>query len=165
MKFRLLIIMIICWLVSFGNGSTKETDKIVDHIDGVIENNDYTIIYFGAHWCGPCISGFKNKMIDIIDENYDNVETVVIFFDSGNVIQNNETIMKYSPILLQSLSGVDKIRVNGILKKLFKNPERINYMPVMILCDKEKNIINYDADSKRYRQFGKNYIDEILKSE
>ena len=59
-------------------------------------------------------------MIDIIDENYDNVETVVIFFDSGNVIQNNETIMKYSPILLQSLSGVDKTRVNGILKKLFK---------------------------------------------
>ena len=104
-------------------------------------------------------------MIDIIDENYDNVETVVIFFDSGNVIQNNETIMKYSPILLQSLSGVDKTRVNGILKKLFKNPERINYMPVMILCDKEKNIINYDVDSKRYRQFGKNYIDEILKSE
>ena len=38
MKFRLLIIMIICWLVSCGNGSTKETDKIVDHIDGVIEN-------------------------------------------------------------------------------------------------------------------------------
>ena len=33
------------------------------------------------------------------------------------------------------------------------------------LSDKEKNIINYDADSKRYRQFGKNYIDEILKSE
>ena len=63
--------MIICWLVSYGNGSTKETDKIVDHIDGVIENNDYTIIYFGAHWCGPCISGFKNKMIDIINKIYE----------------------------------------------------------------------------------------------
>ena len=159
MKTRLLLIFMLLSMVSCrDNGSN---DKLVNTIEELIDNNEYTLIYFGAHWCGPCSRVFENKMEPIIDTNYENVGCITIFFDAAGKIKNNEDIMRYSPVILPSVGGiVDKVTANGILKKVFQNYDDVNYMPIMILCDNEGKIINY-IDGQ-YVQFDKRYLESVI---
>ena len=159
MKTRLLLIFMLLSMVSCrDNGSN---DKLVNTIEELIDNNEYTLIYFGAHWCGPCSRVFENKMAPIIDTNYENVGCITIFFDAAGKIKNNEDIMRYSPVILPSVGGiVDKVTANGILKKVFQNYDDVNYMPIMILCDNEGKIINY-IDGQ-YVQFDKRYLESVI---
>lgn len=160
MMIRYLTIFLLFLFFSCGNDSAKN-EKLVDSINNVIEDNEYTVIYFGAHWCGPCTWVFENKMTEILDADYYNLGCVTIFFDSGNKVRNNENIMKYSPVILPSIGGLlDKNRANNILKESLQDYEDVNYMPIMILCDKKGNIIN--RSSERYIQFDKNYLDAII---
>ena len=129
-------------LSSCGNGGSSKNEKLIDSIRQTIGSNEYTLIYVGAHWCGPCTMVFENNMSKIIDAEIENLECVTIFFDSGKV-RNNENIMKYSPVILSSLGGfVDKNKANDILDKVLKDYEKVNYMPIMRLCDKQGNIIS-----------------------
>lgn len=142
-------------------GDNGSNDKLVNTIEELIDNNEYTLIYFGAHWCGPCSRVFENKMAPIIDTNYENVGCITIFFDAAGKIKNNEDIMRYSPVILPSVGGiVDKVTANGILKKVFQNYDDVNYMPIMILCDNEGKIINY-IDGQ-YVQFDKRYLESVI---
>lgn len=160
MMIRYLTIFLLFLFFSCGNDSAKN-EKLVDSINNVIEDNEYTVIYFGAHWCGPCTWVFENKMTEILDADYDKLGCITIFFDSGNKVRNNENIMKYSPVILPSIGGLlDKNRANNILKESLQDYEDVNYMPIMILCDKKGNIIN--RSSERYIQFDKNYLDAII---
>lgn len=159
MKTRLLLIFMLLSMVSCGDNGSN--DKLVNTIEELIDNNEYTLIYFGAHWCGPCTWVFENKMTEIFDTDYDNLGCVTIFFDSGNKVEKNENIMKYSPILLPSLGGgLDKIRTNDIISEVFADHKNVNYMPVMILCDNEGKIINY-IDGQ-YVQFDKRYLESVI---
>lgn len=143
-----------------GNDSVKNA-KLVETMRKAIVSNDYTVIYVGAHWCGPCSRVFENKMAPIIDTNYENVGCITIFFDVAGKIKNNEDIMRYSPVILPSVGGiVDKVTANGILKKVFQNYDDVNYMPIMILCDNEGKIINY-IDGQ-YVQFDKRYLESVI---
>ena len=143
-----------------GNDSVKNA-KLVETIRKTIESSDYTVIYVGAHWCGPCSRVFENKMAPIIDTNYENVGCITVFFDAAGKIKNNEDIMRYSPVILPSVGGiVDKVTANGILKKVFQNYDDVNYMPIMILCDNEGKIINY-IDGQ-YVQFDKRYLESVI---
>lgn len=143
-----------------GNDSVKNA-KLVETMRKAIVSNDYTVIYVGAHWCGPCSRVFENKMAPIIDTNYENVGCITIFFDAAGKIKNNEDIMRYSPVILPSVGGiVDKVTANGILKKVFQNYDDVNYMPIMILCDNEGKIINY-IDGQ-YVQFDKRYLESVI---
>lgn len=160
MKTRLLLIFLLLSMVSCGDNGSN--DKLVNTIEELIENNEYTVIYFGAHWCGPCNRVFENKMSEIIDADFDKLGCITIFFDSGNKVRNNENIMKYSPVIMPSIGGLlDKNRANNILKESLQDYEDVNYMPIMILCDKKGNIIN--RSSEGYIQFDKNYLDTIIK--
>ena len=143
-----------------GNDSVKNA-KLVETMRKAIVSNDYTVIYVGAHWCGPCSRVFENKMAPIIDTNYENVGCITIFFDAAGKIKNNEDIMRYSPVILPSVGGiVDKVTANRILKKVFQNYDDVNYMPIMILCDNEGKIINY-IDGQ-YVQFDKRYLESVI---
>lgn len=143
-----------------GNDSVKNA-KLVETMRKAIVSNDYTVIYVGAHWCGPCSRVFENKMAPIIDTNYENVGCITIFFDAAGKIKNNEDIMRYSPVILPSVGGiVDKVTANGILKKVFQNYDDVNYIPIMILCDNEGKIINY-IDGQ-YVQFDKRYLESVI---
>lgn len=159
-KLKYLFIMLLLFASCGGNDSVKNA-KLVETMRKAIVSNDYTVIYVGAHWCGPCSRVFENKMAPIIDTNYENVGCITIFFDSGNKVRNNENIMKYSPVILPSIGGLlDKNRANNILKESLQDYEDVNYMPIMILCDKKGNIIN--RSSEGYIQFDKNYLDKII---
>jgi len=159
-KLKYLFIMLLLFASCGGNDSVKNA-KLVETMRKAIVSNDYTVIYVGAHWCGPCSRVFENKMAPIIDTNYENVGCITIFFDAAGKIKNNEDIMRYSPVILPSVGGiVDKVTANGILKKVFQNYDDVNYMPIMILCDNEGKIINY-IDGQ-YVQFDKRYLESVI---
>lgn len=159
-KLKYLFIMLLLFASCGGNDSVRNA-KLVETMRKAIVSNDYTVIYVGAHWCGPCSRVFENKMAPIIDTNYENVGCITIFFDAAGKIKNNEDIMRYSPVILPSVGGiVDKVTANGILKKVFQNYDDVNYMPIMILCDNEGKIINY-IDGQ-YVQFDKRYLESVI---
>lgn len=159
-KLKYLFIMLLLFASCGGNDSVKNA-KLVETMRKAIVSNDYTVIYVGAHWCGPCSRVLENKMAPIIDTNYENVGCITIFFDAAGKIKNNEDIMRYSPVILPSVGGiVDKVTANGILKKVFQNYDDVNYMPIMILCDNEGKIINY-IDGQ-YVQFDKRYLESVI---
>lgn len=159
-KLKYLFIMLLLFASCGGNDSVKNA-KLVETMRKAIVSNDYTVIYVGAHWCGPCSRVFENKMAPIIDTNYENVGCITIFFDAAGKIKNNEDIMRYSPVILPSVGGiVDKVTANRILKKVFQNYDDVNYMPIMILCDNEGKIINY-IDGQ-YVQFDKRYLESVI---
>ena len=159
-KLKYLFIMLLLFASCGGNDSVKNA-KLVETMRKAIVSNDYTVIYVGAHWCGPCSRVFENKMAPIIDTNYENVGCITIFFDAAGKIKNNEDIMRYSPVILPSVGGiVDKVTANGILKKVFQNYDDVNYMPIMILCDNEGKIINY-IDGQ-YVQFDNRYLESVI---
>lgn len=159
-KLKYLFIMLLLFASCGGNDSVKNA-KLVETMRKAIVSNDYTVIYVGAHWCGPCSRVFENKMAPIIDTNYENVGCITIFFDAAGKIKNNEDIMRYSPVILPSVGGiVDKVTANGILKKVFQNYDDVNYIPIMILCDNEGKIINY-IDGQ-YVQFDKRYLESVI---
>ena len=146
---------------SCGGDDSVKNAKLVETMRKTIESNDYTVIYVGAHWCGPCSRVFENKMAPIIDTNYENVGCITVFFDAAGKIKNNEDIMRYSPVILPSVGGiVDKVSANRILKKVFQNYDDVNYMPIMIFCDNEGKIINY-IDGQ-YVQFDKRYLESVI---
>ena len=159
MNYKLLIILLL--FTTYGCNSSAKNNKLVEAISNTMEANDYTVIYIGAHWCGPCSTVFEDKMSKIIDSNYENIGCVTIFFDAVGKIKNNENIMKYSPVILPSIGGiVDKMTANNILKEVFQDYESVNYMPIMILSDKEGNIIN--CMEGRYYQFDTKYLDTVI---
>lgn len=158
-KLKLFIMLLL--LTSCGGNDSVKDAKLVEIMRKNIESNGYTVIYVGAHWCGPCSRVFENKMAPIIDANYDNVGCITIFFDAAGKIKNNEDIMRYSPVILPSVGGiVDKVTANRILKNVFQNFKDVNYMPIMILCDHEGEIINY-IDGQ-YVQFDKRYLESMI---
>ena len=159
-KLKYLFIMLLLFASCGGNDSVKNA-KLVETMRKAIVSNDYTVIYVGAHWCGPGSRVFENKMAPIIDTNYENVGCITVFFDAAGKIKNNEDIMRYSPVILPSVGGiVDKVTANGILKKVFQNYDDVNYMPIMILCDNEGKIINY-IDGQ-YVQFDNRCLESVI---
>lgn len=161
MNSKLKVIILLLSLVSCGGNDSAKDGKLVETMRKTIESNDYTVIYVGAHWCGPCSVVFENKMTHIIDADYENVGCMTIFFDAAGKIKNNEDIMRYSPVILPSVGGiVDKVTANRILKKVFQDYESVNYMPIMILSDKERNILNYTDGY--YSQFETKYLENVI---
>lgn len=87
-KLKYLFIMLLLFASCGGNDSVKNA-KLVETMRKAIVSNDYTVIYVGAHWCGPCSRVFENKMAPIIDTNYENVGCITVFFDAAGKIKNN----------------------------------------------------------------------------
>ena len=57
-------------------------------------------------------------------------------------------------IELESLGGIiDKTVANRSLSKVLNNYNRVNYVPYSIFVDQQGNILNYDANEKRYSGF------------
>ena len=86
-------------------------------------------------------------------EEHANIGVVsVCCFDFGmltDFLEKND--YKYPVYLLSgSLGGFDKRKLNKHFHKLFDNYKSVDYVPIVILCDRQKQILNWDTINGRY---------------
>ena len=118
-----------------GNGVFVQKISVSD-LDEIISSGDFTIIYCWGTWCSPCLTTLGSEINNILDT------------------LNNERI-KIIPICIggNEEKSLEKYFMNDMLKQLFPNYKKQNYLPLVLLVDKNKNIINFNKDEDDYLSF------------
>ena len=118
-----------------------------NEIDSIINNNDTTIIVAWTEWCIGGQDRFKN-LIPVVNGKSDNIGFISIYCgDKGklvNILAEND--FKFPVYLLSnSLGGIDKVRFNRLFSGLLKNYKSVYYVPVVIICNSQKQVLNRDT--------------------
>jgi hypothetical protein len=120
-------------------------------IDSIIQHNDYTLIFAWTEWCMASQNQLKEYLIPFLAEIPDNVGVIPIACTSADKVADflKENDCKHQVFLLEgSLGGLDKVRFNRHFHALFDNYQSVNYVPIVILCDSQKQILNWDTINK-----------------
>ena len=123
----------------------KKYDKIL--IDSIIQNNDSTIIFAWTEWCKGSHNRLKN-LIPVLNKKPVNIGIISIYCGNINKLAEilEENDYKYTVFLhSSSLGGIDKIKFNILFCKLFNNYKSVNYVPIEIICNSQKQILNTDT--------------------
>ena len=154
-KFLLIYIVLFCSCLSSQNDNkqlnndfhqyVKKYDSI--EIDSIILNNDTTVIVAWTEWCKGSHDGLK-YLKQFNNGKSDNIGIICVYcgdkFKLTNILE--EFDYKYPVYLLSASSGgVDKVKFNRLFHKLFNNYKSVNYVPIQILCNSQKQILNLNT--------------------
>jgi hypothetical protein len=123
----------------------KEYQKT--EIDSIILHHDYTIIFAWTEWCAAGHHEFKEHLKPFLETKSGNIGVVSICCADKEIIANllKENDCKYPTYLLsKSWSGLDKWRLNRFFHSLFDSYKSVSYVPIVILCDSQKTVLNWD---------------------
>jgi len=130
-------------------------------IDSIIQHNDYTIIFGWTEWCRGGHNQLKEYLIPFLKEKRDNIGVISICCANPNKLVDfvEQNDCKHPIYLLSgSWSGLDKWRLNRRFHAIFDNYQSVNYVPIAILCDNQKQILNWDAVNKVYHGLGSSIL-------
>jgi thiol-disulfide isomerase/thioredoxin len=140
-----------------GNGVFVQKISVSD-LDEIISSGDFTIIYCWGTWCSPCLTTLGSEINNILDTlNNERIKIIPICI-GGNEEKSLEVLkkikFKYGSYLFSKTgNSLDKYFMNDMLKQLFPNYKKQNYLPLVLLVDKNKNIINFNKDEDDYLSF------------
>lgn len=123
-----------------------------DAISETIASHKATIIFVGTSWCAATQNTIKGQVIPYLSNPKEDIGFVFLYFGTLDGIPD-DLLKNITLIELESHGGLDKTVANRSLSKVLNNYKRINYIPFSILVDQEGNILNYDANEKRYSGF------------
>ena len=124
-----------------------------DAVSETIANHKATIIFVGTSWCAATQNTIKEQVIPYLSNPKEGIGFVMLYFGTLNGIPDD--LLKNTTLIeLESLGGIiDKTVASRNLNKALNNYKRVNYVPYTILADRQGNILNYDANEKRYSGF------------
>ena len=123
-----------------------------DAISETIASHKATIIFVGTSWCAATQNTIKGQVIPYLSNPKEDIGFVFLYFGTLDGIPD-DLLKNITLIELESHGGLDKTVANRRLSKVLNNYKRINYVPFSILVDQQGNILNYDANEKRYSGF------------
>jgi glutaredoxin-related protein len=123
-------------------------------LDSIIQHNTYTVIFGWTEWCEAGHNQLKDYLIPFLKEEHTNIGVISIccadFEVLADFLEKND--YKFPVYLLPgSLGGLDKRKLNKLFHKLFDNYKSVNYVPIVLLCDPQKQILNWDAINGKYQ--------------
>lgn len=122
-------------------------------VSETIANHKATIIFVGTSWCAATQNTIKEQVIPYLSNPKEDIGFVFLYFGTLNGIPD-DLLKNITLIELESLGGIiDKTVASRNLNKILNNYKRVNYVPYTILADHQGNILNYDANEKRYSGF------------
>ncbi|MDR0790453.1 MAG: hypothetical protein LBO06_06630 [Bacteroidales bacterium] len=165
----IFIILVIFIAVSACSGSAVDNTPIknitsngrfvqavsIEQIDSIVSSSKYSIIYCWGTWCKPCISALQNEITQYLDTKDDDSTAFIPICIGGNADKALEVLstidFQYGSYLFCSTStAFDKYILNSKFKDLFNNYEKVDYVPLVLLVDSKKDILNYDIQTKSY---------------
>lgn len=128
--------------------SSDSTD--FDAVSETIASHNATIIFVGTSWCAATQNTIKEQVIPYLSNQKEDIGFVFLYFGTLDGIPD-DLLKNITLIELESFGGIiDKTVANRNLSKVLNNYKRVNYVPYSILVDHQGNILNYDANEKRY---------------
>ncbi|MDR1112591.1 MAG: hypothetical protein LBL18_02370 [Bacteroidales bacterium] len=130
-------------------------------IDSIILHHDYTIIFAWTEWCVASHYEFKDHLKPFLESKSDNIGVISICCGDANTVANllRENDCKYPTYLLSgSWSGLDKWRLNRFFHSLFDSYKSVNYVPVVILCNPQKAILNWNNVHNDYNGIAQSIV-------
>ena len=126
-------------------------------IDSIILHNDYTVIFAWTGWCRASHNQLRDYLIPFLKEEPVSIGIVSIccanFEMLTDFLEKND--YDYPVYLLPSSLGIlDKRKLNKHFHKLFDSYKSVDYVPIVILCDNQKQILNWDTINGRYHGVG-----------
>ncbi|MDF7824949.1 thioredoxin-like domain-containing protein [Pontiellaceae bacterium B12227] len=124
------------------------TDTVIDHrglsVDpGYVLNTDYTLLYFSAHWCGPCRS-FTPQLVKFYNEHQGGHLFQVLFISSDHSDAEMRNYMKETrmpwPVVLYHSEA----------RKMLKLQYGGNGIPQLVLLDKKGAVLADSFKGKKY---------------
>ena len=151
---KLTIAFLLFTILSCQSCSEKCTNSPdFDAVSETIANHKATIVFVGTSWCAATQYTIKEQVIPYLSNPKKDIGFVFLHFGTLNGIPDN--LLKNTTLIeLESLGGIiDKTVASRNLKKALNNYKRVDYVPYSILVDQQGNILNYDANGKRYSGF------------
>ena len=142
--------------MSCGRVVSEQSDSIYDYkqnkIDSIISHNNLTIIYLWTEWCDGSRFHFIKDVAPYLQQKPDNIGFISIFYGNVKELKTILTEAKcdYPTFVINSWSGLDKVRMYKLLNSFLKDYKRMSYVPISVICDKNGNILNYNEDRKKY---------------
>jgi len=133
------------------NQYIKEYQK--SEIDSIIQHHDYTIIFGWTEWCKASHHELKKHILSFLAEKPDNIAVISICCANADTLAKllEENDYKYPVYLLANFwAGLDKVKLNRCFRTLFNNYKSANYVPVVLLCNTQKEILNWDMMNNCY---------------
>jgi len=126
-------------------------------LDSIIQHSRYTIIFGWTQWCQASQNQLKEYLIPFLKKKPDDIGVISVCCANSekllDFLEKND--YKHSVYLLSgSWGGLDKQRLKGRFHALFGSSISVNYVPIVILCDAQKQILNWDTINKCYRGIG-----------
>jgi nucleoredoxin len=121
---------------------------VIDHQGEAVEtgyvlNTDYLLLYFSAHWCGPCRS-FTPKLVDYYRDNQGGQLFQVLFISSDHSDREMLNYMKDTQMPWPAVIYHSEAR------KLLQLQYSGQGIPQLVLLDRKGNIL---ADSFKGRKY------------
>jgi nucleoredoxin len=141
---------------------TTLTDTVIDHngqaVDtGYVLNTDFTLLYFSAHWCGPCRS-FTPQLVKFYNEKQGGYLFQVLFISSDNSDLEMKNYMKEDHMPWPAVIYHSEAR------KMLKLQYGGSGIPQLVLLDKNGNLLADSFKGKKYLgpQHVLNELDTLL---
>lgn len=160
---RLLAVLcfsVVCLLTScysadshhFGEYDRKEVAE-------VIASHDTTILCFMTSWCQAGQHNFERNLKPFLVNASDTKAIIVVCIGELEEVMSLKGI--YDNVFLFNKASrqgfFDKIFINNECKKLLKDYERVNYVPLDIACNSNGEILNWNTDDEWDLTYGSIY--------
>ena len=93
------------------------------------------------------------NVVPYLNNPNEDIGFVLIHFGDKDEI-SEAVLERYLVINQSSYSGVDKIVANTRFKVLLKDYRYQNSMPMVILVDRQRHVLNYDSEKSVYLSLG-----------
>lgn len=127
--------------------STVEVIKAED-VQQLVQDRQYTAIYFWTTWCAPCRSTLKNQIKPILDTlKRDDMQVLIVALSKKpEKVQEiiDKTGIKQTTFVVNDYTFnnalADKKRMNNIIKSLAPDMDFLNKVPVVLVVDKDGKV-------------------------
>lgn len=132
------------------NGPSRGKDNGWDSIPEVIETHDSTVIFVWSSWCQAGRLTFMETVVPYLNNPNENIGFVLVHFGKKDDVPE-EVLERYKFINQSSHGGLDKMVANIRFKVLLKEYCYQNSMPMTILVDRQRRVLNYDSEKGEYQ--------------
>lgn len=153
-KSILLIVVILFAMAACGpNDQSGANSNGWDLLPEVIGAHDSTVIFVWSSWCQASRLTFMENVVPYLNNPNEDIGFVLVHFGKKDEIPE-AVLERYVVINQSSYGGFDKIVANARFKFLLKDYRYQNCMPMVILVDRQRCVLNYDSDNGEYLCLG-----------